>query len=859
MNSKNFNYELLFPFVRRPSRYIGGEWNSIRKDEGHRQDSVGVCLVFPDLYEVGLANSGIEILYRVVNSRTDAYAERAYCVDLDFAALLRESQQPLFSLETRSPLASFDILGFSLPYELCYNNILEVLSLSGIPLRSKDRREEDPLVIGGGPCSVNPEPIADFFDAIVLGDGEDIIGEVIEIVKAHKKSKKSRAQLLESLLEVKGLYIPSFYEIFYNENGTIKKIQPLNEKVPSKIAYRQRDINKSIDGNFSFPTRPIVPYLQAVQDRVNVEIQRGCPWRCRFCQIGFTSHNYRERWQDDVVRIVGEGLKNTGYDAVTLSGLSAADHTEISSLLETLAAKFTPKKVSFGLPSTRADRFSVHLASKLQLVRRQTLTFAPEAGTERLRNVVRKELDESEILTTLKLSYEGGWKNVKLYFMYGLPTETKEDLDGIARLVRTSKKENPGLALTLTLSPFVPKPHTPFQWLPQDSLETLQNKLSYLRKNLSALVRAHGLEQIVLEGVLARGDRRCSHLLETVWGLGAKLDGWTEHFHWDLWQEAFKRTGIDANFYAHRLREESEIFPWDHLEGGPQKEALWKDLQSALNQVEGVPLTLAAGNRGQSLKGQSPISQQPPPTPIQSSRPPVTVIEKTVQKLRFKMSRLGSVRFVSHLEQIEMLRRALRRTELPVNYSHGFHPQIKCSFGPAISVGYESSCEYFDVELTKRMSVEDVRKSVSEQLPKGFSLVKVSSVPVFFPSLESLISRVDYEVSLPQTLWSQKDVKEWESILEESLKNPDLVIKESKRKGSGPVQERIIPLKGLLCSAKWDSSTLRLTLKFGPGKNVKPEKVASTLLGLETIDLRTLNVKKCRLYIENVDGSLVEP
>ncbi|MBI2916237.1 MAG: radical SAM protein, partial [Elusimicrobia bacterium] len=401
-----------------------------------------------------------------------------------------------------------------------------------------------------------------------------------------RESRGTKLELLRSLVSIPGLYVPSLYEVVYRPDQTIEKVVPKTDGIAEKISYRQSQLSESV-----FPLAPVVPFVQTVHDRLNVEIQRGCPWRCRFCQAGFSYHTYRERGADQLLELVKQGLANTGYDAVTLAGLSAADHREIIPLLQTLSQELTPRRVSIGLPSTRADRFTLALAELLHSVRRQSLTFAPEAGTERLRRVIRKELEESEIRETLRFARQHGWKNVKLYFMFGLPTETQEDLAGVAELVRHSKKENVGMALTCTLSPFVPKPHTPFQWHPQDRQEILKQKLGFLRKNLSAQIRAHGLEQIELEGVLSRGDRRCSHLLERAWQLGAKFDEWGERFRPEIWQRAFQETGLSPEFFCYRSREESETFPWDHIEGGPEKRALWNDYQTSLRQAES-PLTV---------------------------------------------------------------------------------------------------------------------------------------------------------------------------------------------------------------------------------------------------------------------------
>lgn len=839
MVSEVADYASLFPHVQKPSRYIGGEWNSVRKDASFRRNAVGVCLCFPDLYETGFANAGIEILYRVVNGIPDAYAERAYAADTDLAAALRQRGWPLFSLETRMPLNQFDIVGFGLPYELCFTNVLEMLDLSGIPLHAGTRGKDDPLIIGGGPCVVNPEPLADFFDGFVIGDGEDIFGEIIACVKEWKKSGAERADLLNSLAGIAGFYVPSLYKVDYFPNGCVRSVVPVSEGVPAPVAYRRASLEKL--------EAPVVPFVQTVHDRLNVEIQRGCPWRCRFCQAGFSYRPYRERGKDELLEIIGNGLKRTGYDAVTLAGLSAADHSEIAPLLHALTDKFSSQRISIGLPSTRADRFTLAVAEILHAVRRQSLTFAPEGGTERIRRVIRKELQESEIRETLRLSREHGWKSVKLYFMYGLPTETQEDLDGIVRLVSDSVRENRGLSLTLTLSPFVPKPHTPFQWHPQESLDVHRVKLQDLRKRLPAQIRAHGLEQIVVEGVLSRGDRRCGKLLEKAWKLGSMFDEWTERFHFGVWQKAFEETGLDPQFFCGRTRTQDEVFPWDHLQGGPEKRALWNDYQTSLKQA------------GESPPENPHLKARPPVFP---ARPVTLSSEKSIQRIRFRMSRKGDVRFLSHLEQIEMVRRMIRRANLPVAFTSGFHPQMKASFGPAISVGYESECELFDVELSQRLEPAQALERMSREAPEGFSILKGVRVPVFFPSLESLVNRVEYLVKFPSGFLKAGN-SALQTKLESFLEEKELVIEKVKKKGT-PSQKIVkIDLRPLILGADWQQTetdfALHLTLRFGPGKNAKPERIAQLLMGLTEEEVLNLNVERKAFWIEKPDGTLTEP
>ena len=549
----------ILPLVSRPARYIGNEWNSVHKD--HRKQAVKIALAFPDVYEVGMSHLGLSILYHLLNAQAGVVAERTFSPWVDMENLIWEKQVPLFSLESHLPLKEFDIIGFTLPYELSYTNILNMLDLAGIPLRSEQRDENFPLVIAGGIGAFSPEPLAPFIDAFVLGDGEEVILEIVERCKRWK-TRTSKAQLLGDLARLEGVYVPSLYEVTYNDDGTIKAVKPKEAGIPCKVRKRVvADLNQAF-----YPTSPIVPYLDIVHDRITLEVMRGCPRGCRFCQAGVLYRPVRQRSSKLLVALAEESVKRTGYGEISLSSLSTSDYRDIEELVRQLRKSFPGERVSLSLSSLRVGRFSLELVSQLRKGKKSGLTFAPEVGTERLRRVINKHIKEEDLFNTLKGLRQAGWRKVKLYFMIGLPTEEREDLEGIVNLVKKSART--GIRLSLSISSFVPKAHTPFQWEGMAEMESLREKQKFLQKGLRNKVvelKWHDVETSFLEAVFARGDRRLAKVILKAWEKGCRFDAWREHFRFQLWSQAFQECGVDPRFYANRVRHENEIFPWDHL------------------------------------------------------------------------------------------------------------------------------------------------------------------------------------------------------------------------------------------------------------------------------------------------------
>ena len=574
--------------VTKPTRYTGGELNAVIKDPKTVDIRFGFC--FPDVYEIAMSHLGLKIIYHTLNTRSDTYCERVFAPWDDMEQEMIKYSIPLFALETGDDVTHFDVLGFTLQYELSYSNIVNMLKLANIPVLAEERGEEYPLVYGGGPCAYNAEPIADIFDFFMLGEGEEQVHKTIDVIKAWKKEgKKSKNELLERLVKVDGIYVPSFYDVEYNENGTVKSITPNNPNAPKTIL---KCVMKDFDATYA-PDTIIVPYGEVVHDRVMLEVMRGCMRGCRFCQAGYIYRPLRERKPETLLSLAESLLSKSGFDEISLSSLSTSDFSGLQCLADGLLKITEEKKIGLSLPSLRIDNFSLELMDKVQKVRKSGITFAPEAGTQRLRDVINKNITEDNILSSTKLLFNGGWTNVKLYFMIGLPTETDTDVAGIAELAGKvlgvyfdipKEERAKNINITVSTSSFVPKPFTAFQWVSMDSREELIRKQKLIKDSIpSKRIRYtyHDNETSYLEGVFARGDRRlCKSIIRAV-ELGCKFDGWGEFFDFDKWMQAFSETGIDPDFYTARERSYDEVLPWDHIDVGVTKEFLINENEKA--------------------------------------------------------------------------------------------------------------------------------------------------------------------------------------------------------------------------------------------------------------------------------------
>ncbi len=582
--------------VEKPARYIGNEVNAVIKDK--EQVDIRFAMCFPDVYEIGMSHLGIQIIYDMLNQFEDVWCERVYSPWVDLDAIMRREQIPLFALESQDPIRNFDFLGITIQYEMCYTNILQILDLSGIPFLAEERTWEDPVVIGGGPCTYNPEPICDFFDLFYIGEAETRYRELLDLYKKCRDEKTSRREFLERAAQIPGMYVPSLYEVSYHADGTIKERHALIKEIPIKI---EKELVKDVSDTY-YPEKPIVPFIKVTQDRVVLEIQRGCIRGCRFCQAGQLYRPVRERSLEMLKEYAVKMLKNTGHEEISLSSLSSSDYSRLPELLDYLIETCKEQKINISLPSLRIDAFSLDVMNKVQDVKKSSLTFAPEAGSQRLRNVINKGLTQEDILEGARLAFEGGWSRVKLYFMLGLPMETEEDIEGIADLCNKiaavyyetvpKEKRTGRVQIVASTSFFIPKPFTPFQWAQQCTKDEFLHKAYLTRTAIAGQLNQksikynwHEADVSVLEGIMARGDRRLNKAILRAYQKGCMYDAWSEYYKNDVWFETFEECGIDPSFYTTRERNDDEIFPWDFLDCGVSKEFLLREWHKAKEEI----------------------------------------------------------------------------------------------------------------------------------------------------------------------------------------------------------------------------------------------------------------------------------
>jgi radical SAM family uncharacterized protein/radical SAM-linked protein len=823
-------YEEFLPLVQKPARYIDSEIDAFHKDLSTVRTKV--CLFFPDTYEVGMSHLGLRILYDVLNRRADTACERVFSPWTDYEEKLRTAGRPLTSLESNTPLHSFDLLGVSLQYELSYTNVLTGLDLGRIPLRSKDRTDSHPVVIAGGPCAVNPEPLADFIDVFFVGEAEEAIHELVDL----RQQFPDRQHFLQMLSRREGFFVPAI----------------------GAASVRRRYL-RNLD-EAPYPDRPLLPLLKPIHDRVTVEVARGCIRGCRFCQAGIIYRPFRERGPEAVKDILRQSLACTGYEELSLASLSSGDYSAIEPLIVELMETYRESRISVSLPSLRVGTLTPAIIEAIASTRKTGFTLAPEAGTERLRRVINKPVSDDDLLRAAETVFRNGWNVLKLYFMIGLPTETDEDLDGIVRLAqellaRGKAVSRRHLQLNISVSTFVPKPHTPFQWFGQAPIDEIRRKQAYLARGLRKRginLKLHDPQTSLLEGAFARGDRSLGRVIENALGKGCRFDGWSECFDLSRWEAAFTECGIDLPAYAGRSFPLDRPLAWDYVQTGATKKFLREEYERAAAAVltadcrtECSHCGIGCKDGGTSGFGTVAVAKDMN-TQVRQKKP--HVMPEMTTRIRMRYTKTGRVRFLSHLDFMTLVHRSFIRAGVPVAFSQGFNPHPRIAFGPALSVGIESETEFLDVETDAFVTPGDCKERLNQNLPEGIRIAEARPVPRTAPSLSGSICRYQYEIRVPSLRATGLSGRIEQFLARTSV----IVTREGRSKEIRPCIESITEM------LSGERPCLAVVLQDQDQVKPRIQDVAALLLELPPEEAALLRIRRTGLF-EKISGAWTSP